>query len=233
MLASDVKNFLSQGIGRMGLSLDNQPEALTRLCLYFAELKKWNSKVNLVSRSLDDQQTLENHFLDSLTLLELLPREAQVLETILDVGTGAGFPGMVLKAVCPALSVTLMEPRKNRFFFLKHIARVLQLKGVEILNARLEEKGKVKELADRKFSFITSRAFTDTLKFISLTGPYLKKEGRIVLMKGPGVVHELDEPVKGEMDENFFVSEVKKIYLPFSRRESLLVSIRRTKEKSQ
>jgi 16S rRNA (guanine527-N7)-methyltransferase len=231
MLTSDVKNFLSQGFGLMGLSLDNEPEALARLSLYFAELKKWNRKVNLVARSLGDQQILENHFLDSLTLLALLPPEIQTQETILDVGTGAGFPGLVLKAACPTLSVTLMEPRKNRFFFLKHIARILQLKGVEILDARLEEKGQAKELADRKFSLITSRAFTDTWRFISLTGPYLHKGGRIVLMKGPGAVQELDEAVKGDMEENFYVSEVKKLYLPFSRRERLLFSIRRMEGK--
>ena len=226
MSSINAEDFLSRGLGLMEISLDNQPEAVARLSLYFQELKKWNRKINLVARSMADQQILENHFLDSLTLLSLLPPETRVQETILDVGTGAGFPGLVLKAVCPALSVTLVEPRKNRFFFLKHIVRVLQLKGVEMLNIRLEEKSKVTELANRQFSFITSRAFTDTWQFVKLACPYLKKEGRIVLMKGPGVLGELDDPVQKDMNEEFFVSEVKKLCLPFSKGERLLISIR-------
>ena len=117
MLRTDVEDFLAQGLDLMGLALDNQPEALVRLALYFEELNKWNRKVNLVARTLDDRQILEDHFLDSLTLLEFLAPEIRQRGTLLDIGTGAGFPGLVLKAVCPQLPVTLIEPRQNRFFF--------------------------------------------------------------------------------------------------------------------
>jgi 16S rRNA (guanine527-N7)-methyltransferase len=226
MLPSDAQNFLARGLAIMGLSLESQPEALSRLCRYFLELKKWNSKINLVARTLDDQQILEKHFLDSLSLISLLPAADEVQESILDVGTGAGFPGLVLKAACPGLYVTLVEPRKNRFFFLKHIVRVLHLTGVELFAIRLQEKGEIKELSGRRFSFITSRAFTDTSKFIRLTAPYLEKEGRIVLMKGPGAGNELNDPGRNNMDERFFVAETRKLRLPFSKGERLLVSIK-------
>ena len=227
MRTADIESYLAQGLGLMGLSLDNEPEALSRLSLYFQELKKWNKKVNLVARTLDDKEILENHFLDSLTLLSMLPQESQKQETLLDVGTGAGFPGLVLKAVCPALSVTLVEPRKNRFYFLKHIARALNLKGLEVLDIRLEEKEKAKELAARKFSFITSRAFTEISRFMKMASPYLEKGGRIVLMKGPGVANELKVLDSKEVGENFFEVETKKLYLPFSKAERWLVSIKR------
>jgi len=226
MLEADIENFLARGLAIMGLSLENQPEALSRLSRYFRELKKWNSRINLVARTLDDQQILEKHFLDSLSLISLLPAAGEVQETILDVGTGAGFPGLVLKAACPGLSVTLVEPRKNRFFFLKHIVRVLRLTGVELFAIRLQEKGETKELSGRRFSFITSRAFTDTSKFIKLTAPYLANEGRIVLMKGPGAGNELNDPGGNGMDERFFVAETRKLRLPFSKGERLLVSIK-------
>jgi 16S rRNA (guanine527-N7)-methyltransferase len=233
MLTVDIENFLSHGLDLMGISFDNEPAVLTRLSLYFQELKKWNRKINLVARSLDDQQILENHFLDSLSLIFLLPPETQEQETILDVGTGAGFPGMVLKAACPALPVTLVDPRKNRFFFLKHIARALHLNGVEVLDVRLEEKIEAKELSDRQFSFITSRAFTGINHFIKLAAPFLAKEGRIVLMKGPGAVTELNEFGSKDGNENFFVEGIKKLYLPFSKSERFLVSIRRSGDKLQ
>ncbi|MGB3648832.1 MAG: hypothetical protein WA992_09900, partial [Desulfobulbales bacterium] len=69
MSSINAEVFLSRGLRLMGLSLDNAPEAVARLSLYFQELKKWNRKINLVARSMGDQQILENHFLDSLTLL--------------------------------------------------------------------------------------------------------------------------------------------------------------------
>ena len=228
MPATDIKNFLAQGLELMGLSLDKDPDVLARLSIYFHELKKWNRKINLVARTLNDEQILENHFLDSLSLLLLLGPETQGKETILDVGTGAGFPGLVLKAACPQLRVALIEPRKNRFFFLKHIARTLHLQGVEMFATRLEENIEVQELSGRRFSFITSRAFTDTSQFIKLTQPYLKKDGRIVLMKGPGGVHELNDMGRKGMGQEFSVSEIKKLILPFSKGERLLVSIRRS-----
>ncbi|UCD65477.1 MAG: 16S rRNA (guanine(527)-N(7))-methyltransferase RsmG [Deltaproteobacteria bacterium] len=231
MLTADIEKFLAQGLNIMGLSLDNQPQALSRLSHYFQELKKWNRKVNLVARTLDDKEILENHFLDSLTLLSLLPQESLKQEILLDVGTGAGFPGLVLKAACPTLSVTLVEPRKNRFYFLKHIARVLNLKGLEVLDISLEEKVKAKELSTRRFSFITSRAFTDILGFIKIAYPYLEKDGRIVLMKGPGIVNEMNNLGQIEMDGNFFETESKTLTLPFAKKKRWLVSIKGPDEK--
>ena len=215
----------------MGLSLDNQPEALSRLALYFHELKKWNRKINLIARTLNDHQILENHFLDSLTLLSFLDLENQEQEIVLDVGTGAGFPGLVIKTVCPLLPVVLIEPRRNRYYFLKHIVRVLDLQGVELLNVRIEETTELEELSERKFSFITSRAFTDIDQFIRLTSPYLLRGGRIVCMKGPGAEKELDTLVRKGLAEKFYVVETKKLQLPFSKAERILIFIKRSDEK--
>ena len=207
----------------MRLSLPDQPEALERLSLYFHELKKWNKKINLVARTLDDRQILENHFLDSLTLLSFFDPEKQERETVLDVGTGAGFPGLVLKAVCPLLPVTLIEPRSNRYYFLKHIVRTLKLQGVELLNMRLEETAEVKELSERGFSFITSRAFTDINQFVRLTAPYMVPGGVIACMKGPGVDEELTHLEQKGLLEKFYVAETRKFQLPFSKAERILV----------
>jgi 16S rRNA (guanine527-N7)-methyltransferase len=231
MHPADIENFLAKGLDFMGLQIHNQPEALSRLALYFHELKKWNRKINLVARTMDDHQILENHFLDSLTLLSFLNPENQEQETVLDVGTGAGFPGLVIKIVCPLLPVVLIEPRRNRYYFLKHIVRVLDLQGVELLNVRLEETTELKELSERKFSFITSRAFTDINQFIRLTAPYLVPKGRIVCMKGPGGEKELDTLVWKGLPEKFYVAETKKLQLPFSEAERILIFIKRSDEK--
>jgi len=233
MNPSEINNFLAKGLDLMGLHLQNQSEALSRLALYFKELKKWNKKINLVARTQDDHQVLENHFLDSLTLLSLLNLENQEQETVLDVGTGAGFPGLVLKTVCPLLPVVLIEPRRNRYYFLKHIVRILDLQGVELLNVRLEEATKLKELSGRNFSIITSRAFTDIMQFIGLTAPYLVPGGRIVCMKGPDAEKEIDTLVLKGFPDRFYVAGTGKFQLPFSKAERILVLINRTDEKNQ
>lgn len=225
---TDAENFLAQGLDLMGIALDHQPEALARLALYFQELNKWNRKVNLVARSLDDRQILEDHFLDSLTLLGFLLPGMREQNTLLDIGTGAGFPGLVLHAACPKLPVTLIEPRSNRFYFLKHIARTLDLPGVRVLNVFLEEKGASDEISGQYFSFITSRAFTDIPRFIKLAAPYLKDDGRIIMMKGPGAVAELKNVAQIGLPDQFRVEEKRKLSLPFSKKERWLISFRRS-----
>jgi len=228
MSTAEVQDFLSHGIETMGLHLDHQEEACARLSRYFHELKKWNRKVNLVARTLDDQQILANHFLDSLTLLPILDRENIEAETVLDIGTGAGFPGLVLKAAWPHLQVVLIEPRSNRYYFLRHIVRALDLKKVEVLNMRLDEGSAPEELAGRKFTVITSRAFTEIGRFARLAAPYLAGNGRIVCMKGPGADREIAGLNRKGLPEKFYVSGRKEFRLPYSKAERTLVSIRRT-----
>ena len=131
----ECNEILEDGLGRLGLALDEAK--VEALCVYFAELSKWNRKMNLVAHAAA-QQVLEAHFLDSLTLLPFL-RATDVQKKLLDVGSGAGFPGLVLKTVLPELEVTLIEPRQKRVSFLKHIIRTLGLKGVEVLAIRLDK----------------------------------------------------------------------------------------------
>jgi 16S rRNA (guanine527-N7)-methyltransferase len=226
MQTKDVESYLAKGIDLMDLSLDNRSAALERLILYFHELKKWNKKVNLVARTLDERQILENHFLDSLSLLSILDPENKNPETVMDVGSGAGFPGMVLKAACPLLPVVLIEPRKNRYYFLKHVARILGLKDVDLLNVRLDNSEEAEKFAGRKFSLITSRAFTDMREFFMISKRYLAFGGRIVCMKGPDVDKELREIENDDLLKGSYGMETKKLQLPYSKAERVLVIIK-------
>jgi 16S rRNA (guanine527-N7)-methyltransferase len=113
-------------------------------------------------RDTEPQQIIENHFIDSLTILPLL-HGADV--HLLDIGSGAGFPGLVCKAARPELLVTLVEPRLKRASFLGHIVRTLGLDGVTILTCRIEDE--VQLPSDTVFSHITGRAITEV-------GPFLR-----------------------------------------------------------
>ena len=220
-MQGDEKDTLSRGLKIMGLQLASEDAALDLLVTYFRELKKWNRKFNLVARTLSNSQILESHFLDSLTLLPFFYNNKSADKThpleLMDVGTGAGFPGLVLKAVLPQLSVTLVEPRLKRVSFLKHIIRVLQLKNIEVVADRLGEKTP-HALINRTFPLITCRALSDTRSFLEMAAPYLTDGGRIICMKGPKALNEAD--YEGEIiaaRHSFELMEIRKQHLPFTK----------------
>ena len=176
--------------------------------------------MNLVARA-NEQETLETHFLDSLTLLPLLSD----CRTFMDVGTGAGFPGLVLKAVMPKLKVTLVEPRQKRVSFLKYIIRTLQLDGINIVNDRLDTNKILPDLAG-SFQVITSRAFTSTKDFLDLAGPYIAADGRVICMKGPGAAKELSQWRKEQPESAYDLRDTHTFKLPFSGKERHLLEFR-------
>ncbi len=219
-MQGDEKDILSRGIQIMGLQLINEVEALDKLVIYFHELKKWNKKFNLVARTLSDSQILENHFLDSLMLLPLFFDSNTADKTfpteLMDVGTGAGFPGLILKTVLPQLTVTLVEPRMKRVSFLKHIIRVLKLRNVEVVAEHLGNPPPA-SLKERTFPLITSRALSDTFSFLEMAAPFLAEGGRLICMKGPKAKDE-----EGYQEEyttagrHLELQETREQQLPFS-----------------
>ncbi len=180
----DFQGHLAKGCARLGLTLD--PGANSRLELYFEELRRWSGKVNLIARDTGDQEILDKHFLDSLAVLPLLTGESVHL---LDVGSGAGFPGLVCKAARPDLIVTLVEPRLKRVSFLRHVARTLGInEGLSVLAGRVED---VQPLTTQPFTHITCRAVTDLAAFFRLIEHLWLPGTRIIAMKGPKWSEEL------------------------------------------
>ncbi|WP_319550047.1 16S rRNA (guanine(527)-N(7))-methyltransferase RsmG [Desulfogranum marinum] len=171
----ESEKLLKKGASRLGVALDQQQ--VEALLLYFGELKKWNRRINLIARDTKDEQILENHFLDSLTLYPLLVNKEGI--RLLDVGTGAGFPGLVLAAVLPKVSFTLLEPRLKRVSFLRHIARILQLTNVEIVADRIEAFAH--EHIDH-FNLVTSRAVASPVSFLPMVYPILEQGATAVIM---------------------------------------------------
>ncbi len=176
---------LRSGCDTLGLpSLDVAAEE--RLVAYFRELKHWSRKINLISRGATDQEILVKHFLDSLTLLPLLSGERVHL---LDIGTGAGFPGLVCKAVDPTLKVTLVEPRLKRVSFLRHVVRTLGLSDTSVLACRVEDEEMLP--ADLGFTHITSRAVSEIKAFLDMSHRFAGPGVQVICMKGPKWEEEL------------------------------------------
>jgi len=210
------EDILQQGLAALGISAGHTH--LTALCCYQQELLKWSRKMNLVAAT-PEEEILENHFLDSLTLLPLIPDSEDM--SLMDVGSGAGFPGLVLKICCPDLRVTLIEPRQKRISFLKHIIRTLGLKKVDTLSLRLDNKTILPELAG-KYEIVTSRAFASIGDFLALVAPYVKPDGKVICMKGPAAPEEVSQ-WRVMNDPVFRLVAIHPAALPFSRKTRNLV----------
>ena len=165
-----------------GITLtDRQKEQLDT---YAAYLKEYNEKINLTAIT-EYEEVLDKHFYDSL-----LAAQGPLTGSLCDVGTGAGFPGVVLKIVYPDLQVTLIEPIRKRCVFLESLCEKLGLKDVEIVNARGEDYS----LEHREsFDYVTARAVSNLNMLIEVCGAMVKKDGYFICMRGKDGHKEIDE----------------------------------------
>jgi 16S rRNA (guanine527-N7)-methyltransferase len=216
-MIDDCRDLLQAGLASLGI--DAPAGSGERLARYFGELKKWSRRINLIAKGTADQQIIENHFLDSLTLLPLLTGAAPHL---LDIGSGAGFPGLVCKAARPELIVTLVEPRAKRVSFLSHMVRTLGLTGVTILACRVEDEAQLPSAM--AFTHITSRAVAEIGPFLKMVERFAPAGPRVICMKGPKWQEELTAAAAILASSPYRLTEVVEHVLPESgARRSLLV----------
>lgn len=170
---------LMEGGLRLGVPLS--PHTVARLVLYLQELTRWNAKVNLTGLT-TERDIISKHFLDSLSAVTLITPAPGLIRPgpgrqVLDVGTGAGFPGLVLKLQDPDLAVTLLEPSQKKAAFLHHMIGLLGIAGVSVLIARIED---LKPGQAGPFDLVTSRAVRTEL--ILAEAPRLLAPGGQVLL---------------------------------------------------
>jgi 16S rRNA (guanine527-N7)-methyltransferase len=175
-METENKDLLIEGAKTFGINLDGK--AIGAFDLYFKELFKWNQKINLIAIQSEKGIVLK-HFLDSLSVSPYLPEHS----SILDIGSGAGFPGIPLKIVQPTLEITLIDSVRKKVDFQRHILRMLCLKEVEAIHGRIQDKGILQHLAGG-FDIVLSRAFSDLQTFLALSFPILKEGGTAIAMKG-------------------------------------------------
>ena len=203
----DRKLFL-RGLERLGIRLDR--ESIDNILLYCCELQKWNKRINLIARNTPPAEILEKHFLDSLTLLPVIDLYGGRSATLLDVGTGAGFPGLVLAASRSDLQVTLVESRQKRVSFLRHIIRTLQLANVTVIADRLEHAD---NLTGQHFTFITSRAVADTGLFLAMIKGVTGLETVVIIMQAKDTMQQWTGDAKTNGWQRI---DYMKFKLPFS-----------------
>jgi len=216
----EAEGYLREGIA--GLDLDLTDHQLLQLVFYCLELQKWNSKINLVAKNTSPRDMMDKHFLDSLTVLPVLRRFNCLPGTLLDVGSGAGFPGLVLKIACPSLATVLLEPRQRRAAFLSHIARLLGLERIEVLIGRTDDR---ELLSGYKFSVITGRAVADVAGFLAMIGHLATPRTLIICMQGEG---GRDAWRKNGTSDEFKCLGIEETVIPLSRARRYLLLFQKT-----
>ncbi len=183
-----MEQMISAGLEALDLTGRVPQDAPARLARYGRMLLEKNQVMNLTAiREPDGVARL--HFLDCAALLNYCDFEGK---TLIDVGTGAGFPGMVLKILVPSLEVTLLDSLNKRLDWLEEVSSALGLEGVRTLHARGEEQGLVKGWRD-SFDFAAARAVADLGVLCELCLPFVKVGGRFLAMKSTGSGRELEE----------------------------------------
>lgn len=166
-------------------------DTVEKLNIYGDLLLFWNEKINLTAIT-DPKEVVIKHFVDSLSLLKFINPKSG--EKLIDVGTGAGFPGMVIKILRPELSVTLLDGHAKRFIFLNDLQEKLGIK-TENLHIRAELAAKDKNFREQ-FDYATARAVARLNTLTEYCLPFVKKGGKFIAMKGPDAGEELNEAKK-------------------------------------
>lgn len=196
-------------IGLQQLAIPVSEYQINRFLTYLDELKKWNRAYNLTGLK-TDRDIIIKHFHDSLLFLKALPSDAI---SAADIGSGAGFPGVPVKIMCPKLKIFLVEPVGKKAIFLRHICSRLSLEGIEIIDKRIEEVEMLKVDAAMTRALYSVRDFIEKMK------GHINKRGVLILSKGP----KLTEELKGLNMRDIEVSDYK---LPFDETLRHLVVVR-------
>lgn len=197
------------------LNIEVTEEKINKLDKFYELLIDWNNKINL-TRIVEKEEVYLKHFYDSLTIVKEV--NLNEINTLCDVGTGAGFPGIVLKIFYPHLKITLVDSLLKRVNYLNTIIKDLELNDIVAIHARGED---VKE----KFDIVTSRAVANIEKLVTYTMHLTNKNGKLVALKGD-IDKELTEDVKRKLERKYIIEKINKFELPIEESQRSLVILK-------
>jgi 16S rRNA (guanine527-N7)-methyltransferase len=221
------RNLIYEGAKKLDIQIDKRN--IDKFTTHALELMKWNQKTNLTAIT-DPVEVAVKHFLDSIVPVKSIPHHA----SLLDIGSGGGFPGIPLKIRLPHLSVTLIDASRKKVSFLKHMIRILELENIEALHVRSEAFAETLGVA-KTFNVVISRALSSMTSFALTALPFLKKDGVIIAMRGNVSNHDIqllrssinkkhDMPMDKDIDE--FEINVKRYSLPYLESNRSIVSLK-------
>ena len=190
---------------------------------YMNLLIEWNEKINLTAIT-EPKEIIIKHFIDSLTVL----KDIKGKNTLVDVGTGAGFPGIPLKIMDEEIKITLLDSLNKRINFLNEVINQLDLKNIETIHSRVEDAGKNKKYRER-FDIATARAVANLATLSEYMLPLVKVGGKSICMKGSEVSEELKNSKKAISILGGEIESIDNFKLPKSDMMRNIVIIKKVK----
>jgi len=220
------KNVIYDGAKDLEIQIDRMK--IDQFVIHASELLKWSQKTNLTAIS-DPFEIAVKHFLDSIAPARFIPPDT----SLLDVGSGGGFPGIPLKIMIPSLSVTLIDASRKKVSFLKHVIRMLGLINIEAYHVRAQDLSKDCRV-HTAYDVIISRALSSMVNFVQMSLPLLATHGVIIAMKGKITDKEIESKrllleKPRDMQENSMSSfnmVLKKYRLPYLKSQRSLLIIK-------
>ncbi len=216
---NELRNLLREGAAEVGAPLEEGQ--VEKLLLHLEMIREGNKKINLTSTS-NCRQLLLKHFLDSLTCIPLLPARPQM--RLIDVGTGAGFPGVVLKIYQPDIELALLDSSRKRCAFLNHLLKKLGLNKTRVLSGRAEDYGREPEHRE-SYHVAVSRAVAHLRVLLEYNLPFLRVGGLFICQKGPKGEDEIREAGEAMRILGGKISGTMTVTLPEVKEKRLLISI--------
>ena len=207
-------------VEKLGIKVTN--EQLTKLDTYAKFLIEYNKHTNLTAITEENQIYLK-HFYDSLTIVKAI--NLQDINNLLDVGTGAGFPGMVLKIFFPNLEVTLLDSNNKKITFLQELSKKIELTNINFYHGRVEEFC----LKNREsFTLVTARAVSNMSTLVELCLPLVKLNGYFIPLKGSNE-EEINNSKKAIKILGGNIEKIEKFTLPYEESIRNIIKIKKTK----
>lgn len=180
-------DLLDRAAKDVGLELTE--EKYDKFITYMRLLQEWNEKINLTAIT-EDEEIIKKHFIDSIKAFKR--EEFKVSKNMIDVGTGAGFPGIPIAIMNSSIKVTLLDSLNKRINFLNKVIEDLHLKNIVTVHSRAED-GARNKLYREKFDLATSRAVANMSVLAEYCLPYVKIGGKFIALKGPSVSEEIED----------------------------------------
>ena len=199
-------------------------EQIDKFYKYMNLLIEWNEKINLTA-IIEPSEIILKHFIDSITIL----KELKDGSTVVDVGTGAGFPGIPLSIMNSTLKITLVDSLNKRLIFLQEVIKELKLENVELIHSRAEEFGQNKKYRE-KFDISTSRAVANLSTLSEYLLPLVKVNGKVISMKAGNAQEEINTAQKAIKTLGGKIEHIEEFNLPSSDIGRIIIVIDKIKE---
>jgi 16S rRNA (guanine527-N7)-methyltransferase len=217
---NELRNILLVGSEKLGVCLGE--DQLLKFLRYLCELRKQTERIN-VSGIIDEKEIIVKHFLDSLSCL--IAGKIKPEDCVVDIGSGAGFPGIPLKIAINDLKLTLVESVRKKAEFLSSVSDKLGLKDVEIVNKRIEDF--VREGKREKYNIAITRAVSSLPVLLEYALPSIKVNGYFLALKGPKVKEEIISSKKAIEELRGEIEALLKVEVPYLNRERFIVVVRK------